>query len=64
MLAFAGLRPRVATRLLAAAAFLTALPLCAAHADKVLRVGMTASDIPTTGQQWRRGLPISRLSGL
>jgi peptide/nickel transport system substrate-binding protein len=35
--------------LLPVAAFLIILPIGAAHADKVMRVGMTASDIPTTG---------------
>jgi len=33
----------------AVAAFLSILPIGAASADKVMRVGMTASDIPTTG---------------
>src|ERR1700739_4459978 len=35
--------------LFTAAAFLCILPFADARADKVLRVGMTASDIPTTG---------------
>ena len=34
---------------LAIAAFLSILPIGGASADKVMRVGMTASDIPTTG---------------
>src|SRR6516164_9141589 len=34
---------------LAVAAFLSIVPVCGASADKVMRVGMTAADIPTTG---------------
>jgi len=40
---------RLRTIGLLAAAFVIAAPLGIAHADKVMRVGMTASDIPTTG---------------
>jgi hypothetical protein len=42
-------RPFIHIGLFAAAALLSAAPLVTAYADKVMRVGMTASDIPTTG---------------
>jgi hypothetical protein len=34
---------------LTVAAFLSSVPVGGASADKVMRVGMTASDLPTTG---------------
>ena len=43
------LHPRARIGLFIAVACLSAAPLGIAHADKVMRVGMTASDIPTTG---------------
>jgi peptide/nickel transport system substrate-binding protein len=42
-----GIRVRIG--LFAAAVFLGSAPLGGAYADKVMRVGMTASDLPTTG---------------
>jgi ABC-type transport system substrate-binding protein len=41
--------PRIPFVWLAVAAFLSIWPVGGASADKVMRVGMTASDIPTTG---------------
>ena len=49
MLWRASFRTAVRIGLITAVASLAAAPLCAARADKVMRVGMTASDIPTTG---------------
>ncbi len=43
------LRPRTHIGLFVTAVFLSAAPFATAYADKVMRVGMTASDIPTTG---------------
>src|ERR1700736_4167930 len=43
------LHPRANISLFIAVASLSAAPLGIQHADKVMRVGMTASDIPTTG---------------
>src|SRR5271157_2266569 len=47
----------------AVAAFLLILPLDAARADKVMRVGMTASDVPTTGGIPNNGGEGSRFLG-
>ena len=41
--------PRTRIGLFAAALFLSAAALGTAYADQVMRVGMTASDLPTTG---------------
>jgi hypothetical protein len=52
-----GIRVRIG--LFAAAVFLGGAPLGGAYADQVMRVGMTASDLPTTG-----GIPNNGGEGL